>query len=271
MIKKLFYPSLLLLLVTSCVPRKNIIYLQGNEVSEKEMLRLNNQPYRVQVDDVLSINVRTTDPELLERLNINQSDSFNGNTQGSGIAGNTGNQMNSNLSGYSIDRDGFIRYPFFGRISVLGLTEKEIRKKLEGKFAELFKQEREYFIEVRLTGIKFTVLGEVGNPGPRVIAQNRLSIIDAITSSGDITEYGNKKEVEVLRYFNSVRKKYTIDLTKIDAFNNQVFYVRPHDYIIVKPLPQKALGLGTTALSTLSNIATILSLITSIYVLSRSL
>ena len=109
--------------------------------------------------------------------------------EGANINGNNlqNNQGATFFSGYSIDRHGNIRLPYLGEINVLGYTTREVRTKVEEKVKAYIEDDTEIFVTVRLNGIKYTVMGEVGSPGPKVIFQNQVSILDAITNSGDIT------------------------------------------------------------------------------------
>ena len=101
--------------------------------------------------------------------------------------------------GYSVDRHGNIRLPYLGEINVLGYTPTEVRKKIEAKIDEYISEEAEFFVTVKLDGIRYTVMGEVNRPGPKVLFQNRISILEAITDAGDIKVVGDRKSVEIIR------------------------------------------------------------------------
>ena len=125
---------------------------------------------------------------------------------------------------------------------------------------------------VRLQGIKYTVMGEVNLPGTKIAYSNNLSIIDAITDSGDISDVGDRKNVEVIRISPSGDvKKFEIDLTNIKAVNSEIFFIKPNDFINVKPLRQKSWGTGTTGLQSLSTIISLLTLFTSTVLIIRTL
>ena len=122
-----------------------------------------------------------------------------------------------------------------------------------------------------MSGIKYTIIGEVADPGPKVIYQNRVSIIDAISNSGDITVTGNRKNVELIRNTLNGRKKYSLDLTSVNVLDSEVFYIQPNDIINVMPLKQKSWGTGTTGLQSLTTIISVFSLVTSTVLLVRNL
>ena len=205
----LFLVSILLFL--SCVPSKDLIYLSGTPIENKEIHKLNTNPYKLQVGDNISIDV-TSDNANLVAVFLKSSNSLSENTSTPII--------------YSIDVNGTIRMPILGELNVLGYTTKEVRVKIEEKFANYFMKEDSYFVSVKLDGIKYTIMGEINSPGPKVVYQNQLSILDAITFSGDIPISGDKKNVEVIRISPNGNKKVTIDLTTIDALNSEIFFIQ---------------------------------------------
>ncbi|MBL4605272.1 MAG: polysaccharide biosynthesis/export family protein [Flavobacteriaceae bacterium] len=248
--------------LSSCVPNKDLIYLQGQPVSKKEIHKINNAPYKLQVDDIITIEIMANDKEL---VSLFLKAGTNNNTS------QTLNQSTGYFSGYSVDRHGNIRMPYFGEINVLGYTTKEVRLKIEEKLAEVFEPGEDYFVTVKLDGIKYTIMGEVARPGTNVIYQNRVSILEAITNSGDITVTGNRKSVQVIRFTPTGTKKFEIDLTNIEALSSDVFYIKPNDYINVMPLRQKSWGTGTTGLQSLTTFVSLFTLVTSTILIIRGL
>lgn len=246
----------------SCVPNKDLVYLQGKQVAKKDVYKLNNKPYRLQVDDVLTIDIKAKDEKSVALFK--KTETLNQVSSGGAI--------NVNLqTGYSIDRHGNIRLPYLGEINVLGYTTKEVRIKLEKVLLQFLKNEDDIFVTVTLSGIKFTIFGEINDPGTKVINQNSVNIIEAIANSGDFTITGNRKKVELWRTTAGGRKKYTIDLTKATAFDSEIYYIQPNDMIYVLPLKQKAWGTGTTGLQSLTTIISVFTLVTSTILLVRNL
>ena len=247
----LFLVSILLFL--SCVPTKDLIYLSGTPIENKEIHKLNTNPYKLQVGDNISIDV-TSDNANLVAVFLKSSNSLSENTSSPVI--------------YSIDVNGTIRMPILGELNVLGYTTKEVRVKIEEKFANYFMKEDSYFVSVKLDGIKYTIMGEINSPGPKVVYQNQLSILDAITFSGDIPISGDKKNVEVIRISPNGNKKVTIDLTTIDALNSEIFFIQNNDYINIKALPQKSF---TEGLKPITGIVSLISLLTTTVLILRGL
>ena len=255
---------LLLLLISflfSCVPSKDIIYLQGEPIAKNEIKRINNIPYKLQVDDILNIDIKSNEEAL---VSVFKKQSSNSNTTAV-------DQAQTYFNGYSIDSYGNIRMPTLGEINVLGYTELEVRKKIENELKKFIKTQEELFVSVKLSGIKYTIIGEIADPGPKIIYQNKLSIIDAISNSGDITTVGNRKKVEIIRNSITGTEKFVIDLTQINAFDSEVFFIKPNDIINVIPLKQKTWGTGTTGLGALTTIVSIFTLISTTFILARNL
>lgn len=241
--------------------------MQGKPIKNSEIKRVNNIPYKLQIDDILNINITSSNPDIVSAF---QKENLNTRSSGVGI-GNSGSNQGY-FSDYSIDIYGNIRVPTLGEINVLGYTELEVRKKIEDKLKEEYiKNDESLFVSVKLSGIRYTIIGEIGSSGTNIIYQNRVSIIDAIANSGDITGVGNRESVEIIRQTLNGTEKYTVDLTKIDALDSEIFYIKPNDIINIKPLPQKSWGTGTTGLQSLTTIVSVFTLITSTIILARNL
>lgn len=245
----------------SCIPNKDLIYLQDyGKTSEGITINpFDAKPYRVQVNDILSINIKALDQKLV--------DMFNASTQQ--------NQMPSPqtiyFTGYSVNAHGNIRIPVLGEVNVLGFTLDEIRTTIEKKLTDdYFTEEARIFVTVKLAGFNYTINGEVNSPGSQVLFQEKVTVLEAIANAGDITITGNRKEVQILRKQPHGFEMFTLDLTDANVVNSPNFYIQPNDYIIVKPLRQKSWGTGTTGTQTIGTIITALSLVTTTILLLRN-
>ncbi|HQW68560.1 MAG TPA: polysaccharide biosynthesis/export family protein [Flavobacterium sp.] len=252
--------SLLILLsvfFTSCIPTKDLIYLQENNSKENSdaVTQLTDKPYRLQVNDLLNVSIKAMKPELVEIFN---------STIGSAV----NNEQAIYFNGYVVDDHGNIRLPVLGEINVLGHTFEEVRIKVEKKLLEeYFNKEAGIYVNVRLGGFRYTVNGEVSSSGTKVLYQDRVNIMEAIANSGDIEITGNRKDVVVIRRFPQGNQTYHIDLTDSNAVNSPAYQLQHNDYIYVKPLKQKTWGTGRTGIESLSTIITLLSLATTTYLL----
>lgn len=250
-------------LITSCVPFKDTLYLEKNKdiVADIEINADAYKPYRLQVDDILSVEIRANNQKEVEIF------SKTGNNT-SGIV----NQDQLYFDGYQIDGFGNIRIPVLGIVNVQGQTVEEVSKLLEKKLLEeYFTAASNLFVTVKLAGIKYTINGEIGSTGTKTVFQDKLNILEAIANSGDIPITGNKKEVVVMRKIPTGYQSETLDLTDAKVINSQYFYLKPNDFIYVRPLKQKSTGFGINGLQTLTTVISLFGIITTTYLLVKSL
>lgn len=243
------------LLFSSCISHKDTVYLQENEDTNvnKDLIQEMQKPYRVQINDILNIQVKSLDQKTVEILNP----VGDANLTASG-------EEKAFFNGFTVDLHGNIRVPTLGYLNVLGRTTAEIQTIIEEKLLEeQFKKEANIFVTVKLTGLRYTANGEVNNPSTKVLYQERVNIFEAIANVGEINEFGNRKDVIIIRQYPQGQKLHHLDLTDINVMQSPYYYIQPNDIIYVKPVKQKTMGTGRTAMQTLSSIATILSLATT--------
>ena len=147
---------------------------------------------------------------------------------------------------------------------MLGFTVDEVREKIEKALLEqYFKEQANIFVTVKLAGIRYTTIGEIGT-GTQVIYKEQVTIMEAIAEAGDISEFGDRTDVIIVRqYPGGQQKRHHIDLTKMEAMNSPYYYIQPNDLIIVNPLPQKTIGLGTTGLEVFRTVTSVMALVVS--------
>ncbi|AWA28659.1 sugar transporter [Flavobacterium magnum] len=261
---RLWYLLLLGTLLTSCIPTKDMIYLQnksdGAAVSPVNPISL--KPYRLQTNDIISINIKAIDQKLVAIF-----------SPSSKADGNSGGESESSLyfNGFTVDDHGNIRIPILGEVNVLGFTLDEVRVKIEKELLETyFNKEADIFVNVKLAGIRYTTSGEVTSPGTKTLFTEKLNILEALANSGDVTITGDRKSVTVIRQFPYGTEMHDIDLTDIKAIQSPYYYIQPNDYIFVKPLKQKSWGTGKTGIESLTTIVTILSLATTTFLLLKN-
>lgn len=219
------------------------------------------RPYRVQVNDVISIRVKAADQNLVTYYNPASDAS---NSLGEGYY----------YDGFAVDRHGNIRMPKIGEINVLGRTTEEIREIIEEKLLESedgFTEKAGIFVTVKLAGIRYTITGEIGSPGVKIELLEQLSLVDAVSNAGGVPVTGDLTDIIIIRQYPGGQKVHHVDLTTINAFKSPYYYVQPNDLIVVNPLPQKTLGAGTTALDTFRTILTVVTALTTTILLFISI
>lgn len=252
--RKVLLLLLILIIYSSCIPNKELIYFQGDPVSGDSIKILQNRPYRLQVNDMLYIDIKSADSELVQLFKNVETQS----TNTSNIS-----QEAIYFRSYSINRHGNIRIPYIGELNVLGYTTSEVREKIDKEFENYFKNPEDVFVTVKLAGIRLTFLGEVKKPGTVIVYQNQVNIIEAIASAGDIDVTGNRKNVTIIRKDIDGTKKYHINLLDVNSFESDMFYVESNDIIYIEPLKQKSWGTGTSGMQTITSLIAVLSLVTT--------
>lgn len=255
-----FASVLVLLLVmvsfSSCISKKQLTYLQESEETKDSLLpaiQKMQEPYRLQINDLLSIRVKALDQETVGFFNpINDS---NLNATG---------EERLYYDGFVVDLHGNIRIPSLGEVQVLGYTVDEVREEIERRLLkDYFKEEANIFVTVKLSGIRYTINGEINSPGSKIIYRDQITLMEAIANSGDITITGDRKNVVIIRQYPLGQKVHHIDLTSIDAMQSPYYNVKPNDLILINPLPQKSIGAGTTGLQSFTTILSVVAALTS--------
>ncbi len=247
---------LLMFFVSSCVPYKNIIYVQDKLPDNK----IDTTAYKIQKNDILYVSLKSGN-ETIERLFKMQNNA---------ATNNNNSQSTLYLEGYTVDNQGYIELPVINKIYVEGKTFKEVKNIIKKKLlATQFRSLDDIYIKIKLAGIPFTVLGEVKNPGSGVLYKERPDLFDILGNASDISLVGNRKSVVVIRREENKLVKQTLDLTDSNIINSPYFYIRPNDVVYVPPLRQKTLGTGATLQQSISATISALSLITTIILLSK--
>lgn len=244
---RFFFLLLGIFLLHSCISTKKLTYLQEKNTKINDSIakiNMTQEPYRVQINDMLSIRVKALDQNLVNAFNPVSENSLDATRE-----------EKVYFDGFTVNRKGEIKIPVLGNLKVLGMTLKEIEAEIEKQLLDkYFKETSNIFVTVKLPGIPYTTIGEFGNTGSQVIYKERITIMEAIANSGDIEITGDRTNIVVIRQYPSGVKRHSIDLTDLDAINSPYYYIKPNDLIIANPLPQKSYGLGTDAFGTITSI-----------------
>ncbi|MEM6262753.1 MAG: polysaccharide biosynthesis/export family protein [Bacteroidota bacterium] len=230
---KYFWGCLILALSlsTGCISNKQTVILQdrieAGEVATSDSLAAeysySKPAYHLQANDVLDVKVKSVDGRSAGFLNV----------QG---GGNLLNQLGLYINGYSIDDSGYIYLPAIGKQKVGGLTVNQARSLIQG---EVDQSLRNATVFVTLVSFKVSVLGEVKKPGQFFIYQNQVTILDALAQAGDITEFGNRSEVTLVRQIDEGNQAVKLDLTSPKVIASRYYYLQPNDVVYVEPLKTK--------------------------------
>lgn len=204
-------------LIFSCSPSKDVVYFQ--DASQFETLIDDNTfTTKFKVDDLVSINVSTLDPEASVPFNL-----FSGSEEG----GIRPEQLN-----YLVDKNGEIDFPVIGNIKIEGLSPSETRELLKEKLKDYLKDP---IINIRIRNFTVTVLGSVNRPGTYPINGEQVTIMEALGYAGDINIKGRRDNIMVVRDFDGTKVYNRINLNSKDALKSPVFYLTQNDVVYVEP------------------------------------
>lgn len=261
--RKIIAFLVLSILFTSCIPLKDQVYFQGDTTESDTIRKIQDEPYRLQVNDMLDIQIKSSDEKLVALFSSTPANSNNSNIQYS--------QESMYFRGYSVDKHGNIQLPYLGDINVLGYTTPEVLDKLQKEFETYFKNPEDVFITVKLAGVRITVIGEVAKTGNQILYLNQVNLIQALAAAGDIKITGNREKVRVFRKNIDGTKEYEVNMLDINSFDSDNFFVQSNDIIYVEPLKQKSWGTGTSGMQTITSLIAVLSLVTTTILLVNAL
>lgn len=255
----LFALVFLMLSTHSCVPRKKMVYLQpstkeGNPI-DSIAFTYDRRAYKLQINDIVSVKVHTNDNEVNEYFNVGGSQDNNSMRMMMGGGGAGGDIYY--MTGYTINDTGYIDLPVIGTVEAVDRTILE----LKAEIGELLNQYlKEYYLEVKLGGLRYSALGEFNGPGKYIILQNQATIYEAIANARDLNMVANRSEVRLIRQYPDGTRVHTINLLDQSLIHTPYYFIQPNDVIYVEPLRAKSWGVGITGAQTLT---TIISIITS--------
>lgn len=237
-----------ILFLSSCHQRKKVIYLRDIALAKDTVPEYKSvkNSYKIQPGDILYVQLISLDDNINKIYNLTDSRSFSGYQQ----------QSNLYINGFSVRDSGFIDLPIIGKVNVVNKTIKEAKDIIYSKVKKYLKSPN---LIVKLVSYKYTLLGEVHRPGSYYNYNDRLTIFEAIGNAGDISDYGNKKNVLVIRPTNNGEKFYRVDLTDINILNSDVYYLLPNDVVYVEPVRYKSFRLNAPNISlVLSSVTTMI-------------
>lgn len=228
MFKRLFLGWILTCMLLSCGSVKDIAYLQGGDSLFDKMAVTDTFEMKIRKNDILDIVVSCADPILLTPFNINSVG------YGTGYSGSTGANR-----GYLVEADGTINFPLLGKIRVVGLSRRSLRDFIQDGLIQ-GGYIKDPVVTVRFLNFRIMVLGEVARPGTFNITSERVTLFEALSLAGDLTIYGRRSRVAVIREQEGVRTILYHDLRSRDVFKSPDYYLQQNDMVYVEPNRVKA-------------------------------
>jgi polysaccharide biosynthesis/export protein len=239
--------------VCSCGSTRQLTYLQGSFDTAK-LSQIVTTDYLIQKGDLLSIIVFSDNLEAT-RIYNQPLVAAAGASGGSGSAG-----------GYLVDENGFIEFQGLGRVHVDGLTKSQLKDTLNEKLANFLVNP---YCTIRYMNNKFTILGEIGHPGVFNIPGDRLSMFEALGLSGDMTFFGRRDNIMVIREVNGKREFARLDITKPEVMASPYFYLQPNDVVIIEANKKKIAENDQVTFRNITIATSIISTIAILYSIFR--
>jgi polysaccharide export outer membrane protein len=216
-----------LVIASSCASRKELVYFQDEPLNEESQLD-NRFQLTYKTNDILTIDVSSIEPAAAMPFNLAPVSYANSTTNNNDLNAN-GNLLRQT---YLVDPMGNIEFPVLGTIHVGGLTRTEATEMLKERLREYVK---DAIVNIRLINFTVTVLGEVNAPGTYTIQDERISLSEALGLAGDLTIYGKRDNVFLIREVDGKKKYAKFDLSSINVVNSPVYYLSQNDVIYVEP------------------------------------
>jgi polysaccharide export outer membrane protein len=209
----------LVLFLFSCASRKDVVYYQNiDSMSPAE--KSASYEIRIQPDDLLSITVSAEDAEVAMPFNL-------GSTSGSSAS--SGQQA---VQSYLVDSNGIIDFPILGQLKISGLTRSEVLQLLKDKIAVYVKKP---IINLRVMNFKVSVQGEVNLPGTYAVPSDRITLIEVLSMAKDLTIYGKRDNILIIREIDGVKSYNRVDITKAEFIHSPFYYLAQNDVVYVEP------------------------------------
>ncbi|MDR0510286.1 MAG: polysaccharide biosynthesis/export family protein [Rikenellaceae bacterium] len=249
------------LLLASCTAQKKVAYLKNADRITEAQLQNNSAIFEAKImpKDVLTIAVNTITPEVAAPFNL-------GSSAGSGVTTSIGLQ-GAELQTYVVDAAGNINYPVVGTLHVAGLGRVQLQELIRTSIYPKYITE-EPIVNVRFKNYKVSVLGEVAKPGQYTVQNEQCTIFEALAMAGDMTIYGNRNNVMLIREdATGAKRMRRIDLQDDSVLTDPtIFYLQQNDVLYIEPNKAKSrqAGLGSAETYSLSALSVLLSVISII-------
>lgn len=211
---------------TSCIPTKNLKYFNNLSDSAIVHLPVLTKPAAIIMpDDILDIKIAGANEATAALLNTYSSTPTN--------AANAANPNN----GYIVDNKGDVEFPIMGKIHAAGLSKEEFKDRLKERVSKYLKDP---LVSVKFANFRFSVLGEVKVPGSFLVPQERVTVLEALGLSGDMTNYSRRTNVRVIRDSSGNREIGTLDFTDKAIFTSKYYYLQRNDVVYVEAEKSKS-------------------------------
>ncbi len=240
---KLIVAAAVALMLGSCGSTKDVPYFQNAEtvdLSKSSFL----YDARIMPKDQLTITVSTINDEAAAPFNMTVPTPYSVNSRST--------YSQPMLQSYLVDNNGMINFPIVGELKVGGLTKAEAEHMIAGKIQPYINESEKPIVTVRIPGYQISVIGEVARPGTFTVSREKITVLEALAQAGDLTIYGQRKNVQLIREDATGRKSiHILDLTDANLVNSPYYYMQQNDVINVTPNKVKAQNSSVGSMTTL--------------------
>ena len=227
-------------LLASCGVARQVPYFQDLTSDTTLAILPEPEPIVFKPEDKISILVNSREPQLMALFNLpvmQKNLSLSGASSG---AGSSFTSTGNNLAGYTIDSNGDIDFPVIGKIHIAGMTREEaveyIKNELESR--DLIKDPT---VTIEYLNLSVSILGEVNSPGRYIIDKDQVTILDALSMAGDLTIFGKRENVTVMRQVDGRQQIYEVNLTSAESvLSSPAYFLQQNDMIYVEPNRMRA-------------------------------
>jgi polysaccharide export outer membrane protein len=246
---------LILAVLSACTSHRQLVYMKNVDSTSAGSFYPKKRPeYKIQNRDILYVKIYSLNEEMSGLIN---------QTMGATNQNQFQNETSLFINGYTVSDSGYIEIPVLGRIQVAGKTMDEAIAAIRHRSDHYLKDAT---VIVKLISFKFSVIGEVNRPGTYTNYNSQLTVLEAISMAGDITDYGNRKKVHVLRPEATGTKSFELDLTNRKILTSDGFFLLPNDIIYVEPIRSKTFKINIPTISLfLTSVSTLILILNYIH------
>ncbi len=220
--KVILFIAIYTCLATGCAPRRDLVYF-SNLAKQTSDEKLPSQEVKIQQNDLLSVSINS--------LNQESNVLFAVNTKAPSA------ENNYKVEGYRVNKEGMINLPVVGNVRLEGLTIEQAQNTIS---RELDKYVKKPVVDIQLVNFKVTVIGEVNRPSNFTVQGDNINLLQALGMAGDMTVYGKRDNVLVIREQNGQRVMKRLNLNNQDVMNSPFFFLKQNDIVYVEPDKSKA-------------------------------
>ncbi len=253
--------TIMLSTLSSCKMQKQIPYFKNLETTTGTITTVESQETTIKKHDILTITVSSLDPLAAAPFNLPLVSYSNPGSE-TVASGNS-------LQPYIVDNDGYITFPVIGKMKLAGMKKSEAIEYIKNSLSPYLKDP---IITIQFTNYRISILGEVRSPGAYTISNEHVTILDALAMAGDMTLYGRRENVLLIREKDNGDREYIrFNLNNTDIMDSPYFYLEQNDVIYVEPNAIRATAASNTNVSlyfsgasTLATLATVIISVVSL-------